>query len=83
MSFMVEIDNKKQNYLRSRFPEVPCVFNDMSEMGKSKAATWDGSSQSVPKVGLCWAPVLSQPVSSSFHLSTGVFTDGEITQCSS
>lgn len=52
MSFMVEIDNKKQNYLRSRFPEVPCVFNDMSEMGKSKAATWDGSSQSVPKVDI-------------------------------
>ena len=78
MSFMVEIDNKKQNYLRSRFPEVPCVFNNMSEMGNSKAATWDGSSQSVPKVGSCWARVLSQ-----FQLSSGVFTDGEITQSSS
>ncbi|CAK9013936.1 Uncharacterized protein SCF082_LOCUS12137, partial [Durusdinium trenchii] len=52
LEFMVEIDKRKQEYLRTRFPSARWVFDDMKEMGKKSAKTWDGSEQTIPEVDL-------------------------------
>ena len=51
LEFMVEIDKRKQEYLRTRFPSARWVFDDMKEMGKKSAKTWDGSEQTIPEAG--------------------------------
>ena len=50
LSFVVEKDRRKQDYLRSRFPHAKVFFNDMNDMGHAKASTFDGSFHKVPKV---------------------------------
>ena len=45
---MAEIDKGKQRYLAQRFPHT-IMFQDVSDLHKTHARTWDGGAAKVPK----------------------------------
>lgn len=66
---MVEIDEKKQAYLMSRFPEA-LLFQDVSDVSQKFAPTADGGRAPVPEASCPKAMVLSHqwPISSAQKL---------------